>query len=355
MRCSTTAAVAVLWLCGHGTLAVHPVEQALQRVTRTTSCVSVWHAREDSPGEPGAGWASGDSSQHRAPRTIVLVGTSHIIGAEESARLVHDVVDAVKPDAVVVELCRSRTGLMFPETTSATPFGISGPSTEPRSKSVARSLALGGSSSLLLRLLLARTAAGVASDAGLDRYADFRAARVAAEAVNATLVLGDRPVEITLERAWLALSWAERLRLLYLLAAPVRSSAPEAGAAADLSTRVLDESTTIDDMASLMGGMLPGLREVLIRERDIYLSLTCKASRAVDGAECVVGVVGRGHLDGVRRALDEDHAGAFKALTWTPRRARAKQRVLGVPAPIVDRLVVDGGVLLVMAALLNTP
>ena len=58
----------------------------------------------------------------------------------------------------------------------------------------------------------------------------------------------------------------------------------------------------------------------------------------------MLGVVGRGHLDGVMRALGEPeaHTGAFKKLVWTPRRAAAKRKVLGVvPEPLAKRLAID--------------
>ena len=40
------------------------------------------------------------------------------------------------------------------------------------------------------------------------------AARQAAEACDAQLVLGDRPIEVSLQRAWDALGWRRRLQLL---------------------------------------------------------------------------------------------------------------------------------------------
>ena len=54
--------------------------------------------------------------------------------------------------------------------------------------------------------------------------------------------------------------------------------------------------------------------------------------------------MGAGHLDGVIRALAEDHRGKFKTLTWTPSRAAAKQKILGVPKPLATRLAFDASV-----------
>ncbi|CAN0502628.1 unnamed protein product, partial [Ectocarpus sp. 8 AP-2014] len=47
----------------------------------------------------------------------------------------------------------------------------------------------------------------------------------------------------------------------------------------------------------------------LIYERDLYLAWTLKRSRAVCGQRRVVGVVGRGHLAGVMRAVETDRGG----------------------------------------------
>ena len=47
----------------------------------------------------------------------------------------------------------------------------------------------------------------------------------------------------------------------------------------------------------------------LIFERDLYLAWTLKQSRAVCGQRRVVGVIGRGHLAGVMRAIEADRGG----------------------------------------------
>jgi pheromone shutdown protein TraB len=297
-------------------------------------------------GAVGAGWSSAAADGHAVPTAIVLIGTSHIIGSAESAAAVRELVALVQPDAVVVELCRSRRSLMYaPVETSRSapsPYGVSSSSGDSESAldALRRTVQLGGLASLVLRLVLARTADGTRAEYGDTPYADFVATREAAEAVGATLVLGDRPLEITLERAWLAMTWGQRLTLGRLLLSP---RAPSGDAAAG-------PPPELDEMAALLTAELPGLYEALVAERDIYLSLTCRASRAVSGKRLVVGVVGAGHVAGVARALGEEHAGAFKALTSTPRRTRAKVKVLGLPAPLVDRLLFDSALALALFA-----
>ncbi|KAG8464959.1 hypothetical protein KFE25_012322 [Diacronema lutheri] len=329
--------------------------------------VIVWQpsGARPSAGAVGAGWRSDEAPSHVDPATVVLVGTSHIVGTAQSAALVRDVILAVRPDAVIVELCRSRRALLYPPPAAApsrapNPFGVSGARGEAWFAAVRRSLELGGPTSLALRLLLARAASATldasgAPGGGLGAVAygaDFVAAREAAEHVDAMVVLGDRPIEITLERAWDAMSLRERARLLAFglaLVAGARAPAARDGGAARAAQRAdaVDAATEragvldVECMAALLVAQFPSLHRTLVVERDVYLSLTARSSRAVSGARCVVAVVGAGHIEGVVRALDEEHRGQFKALTSTPRRARAKLRVWGAPAPLVDRLVRD--------------
>jgi len=322
------------------------------------------------------------------PGTVYLVGTSHVSAA--SADDVGRVIAAVRPDAVVVELCRSRAGLLEAPPPPPPPAGSGanggggvggvggggvGGGARVRGGALAlggdggmaatlgRSLRLGGNAALALRLalaaVLARRDGGMPAGAdggGGDGAAglapvgvDFRAARVAAAAVGAEVVLGDRPVEITLRRAWAALGWVDRLRLGWLLgrgglagaaAADGADSATAAAAAATAAAAAggappptgapprppaqgvgLDIAAAVDAAASarpsddaldaymgVLAGAFPALVAPLVTERDLYLAWSVKRSQAVKGADRVVGVVGRAHVRGVLRACDEDDA-----------------------------------------------
>lgn len=48
---------------------------------------------------------------YREPEVILILGTAHI--SAKSARDADRVVSAVRPQNVVVELCRSRAGIMY--------------------------------------------------------------------------------------------------------------------------------------------------------------------------------------------------------------------------------------------------
>ncbi|CAI5499150.1 unnamed protein product [Closterium sp. Naga37s-1] len=183
------------------------------------------------------------SSSRRLPREIFILGTTHV--SETAAEDAMRVVRSVQPQNVVVELCKSRSPIMYdpipegnqplapssattgaaaaPTTSDAAATSSSGAAPPARDlflmggaslpQTLMRSIQLGGQSSLLLRLLLSFVSRQSAQAAGVQPGHEFRAAREAADAIGAQLVLGDRPIEITLRRAWKALSLLDRARL----------------------------------------------------------------------------------------------------------------------------------------------
>ncbi|THU54054.1 hypothetical protein C4D60_Mb10t20970 [Musa balbisiana] len=244
------------------------------------------------------------------PEAIWLIGTSHL--SEKSASDVERVARAVRPDNVVVELCRSRqttfrAGIMYASTSAEdvpslklNMFSLSG---AKFFGAINRSINLGGQSALALRLLLAVFSSKISSDANRSFGDEFRAARKVSEELGVQIVLGDRPIEITLERAWSSLTWSEKVRLVLSLFRGISSSSSE-----------LPESNMKDQE---MGGSAyklyeslsvsyPSLLQPLIHERDTYLAWSLKRSKAVNKSKKVLGVIGKGHMNGVVYALISD-------------------------------------------------
>ncbi|XP_010482551.1 PREDICTED: traB domain-containing protein isoform X1 [Camelina sativa] len=241
------------------------------------------------------------------PEAIWLVGTSHI--SPESASVVERVVRTLKPDNVAVELCRSRAGIMYTSSVggeadqnlksgvlSLTGTGFLG--------AVGRSLDLGGQTALALRLLLAVFSSKLSSVADRPFGDEFRAARKASEEVGAQLVLGDRPIEITLERAWNSLKWGEKYNLVMAVTRAITSSSSIS--AAELKEQETDESNGSLQLYERLSFLYPSLLLPLIHERDTYLAWSLKRSKAVNGCKTVVGVIGKGHMNGVIYALVSD-------------------------------------------------
>ncbi|XP_021765182.1 traB domain-containing protein isoform X1 [Chenopodium quinoa] len=237
------------------------------------------------------------------PDEIWLVGTSHI--DEGSSLDVERVVRAIRPDNVVVELCRSRAGIMYSSSNQpkaelkSNMFSLSGAGFFG---AVSRSINLGGQTALALRLLLAIFSSKISSDVDRPFGDEFRAARMVSEEIGAQIVLGDRPIEITLERAWNSLKWAEKLSLVSSVIQGITSSS-------ETSTANVKESGTDDNPYQLyekLSSAYPSLLQPLILERDTYLAWSLKRSKAVNNCKRVVGVIGKGHLNGVIYALISD-------------------------------------------------
>ncbi|KAK3039252.1 hypothetical protein RJ639_027956 [Escallonia herrerae] len=256
------------------------------------------------------------------PEAIWLIGTNHI--STQSAADVERVVRAVKPDNVVVELCRSRqchrnqyrrgklpepifrAGIMYisndgelGQELRSNMFSLTGTAFFG---AIGRSINLGGQSALALRLLLAVFSSKISSDVNRPFGDEFRAARKASEEINAQIVLGDRPIEITLERAWSSLTWREKLTLVVSVLRGITS-------ASDLSEQTLKESSSDDSNFQLyeqLSFSYPSLLQPLIHERDTYLAWSLKRSKAVNNSKKVVGVIGKGHMNGVIYALVSD-------------------------------------------------
>ncbi|CAK8573567.1 unnamed protein product [Lathyrus sativus] len=237
------------------------------------------------------------------PEYIWLIGTTHV--SKESAMEVERVVKAVKPDNVVVELCRSRAGIMYADDDQldkqlrSTMFSLSGTGFFG---AIGRSINLGGQTALALRLLLAAFSSKISSDIDRPFGDEFRAARKVSEEIGAQIVLGDRPIEITLQRAWKALNWTQKLSLLRIVISGITSSS-------GISTNKLEKASSDDGTLQLyeqLSFSYPSLLPPLIHERDTYLAWSLKRSKAVNNCKRVVGVIGKGHMNGVIYSLLAD-------------------------------------------------
>ncbi|XP_028756339.1 traB domain-containing protein isoform X3 [Neltuma alba] len=169
---------------------------------------------------------------------------------------------------------------------------------------VGRSINLGGQTALALRLLLAAFSSKISSDVNRPFGDEFRAARKASEEVGAQIVLGDRPIEITLQRAWRALKWREKLSLVVSVVRGITSSS-------SISSNKLEEEPSSDDEGTFqlyeqLSFSYPSLLQPLLQERDTYLAWSLKRSKAVNKCKKVVGVIGKGHMNGVVYALISD-------------------------------------------------
>jgi pheromone shutdown protein TraB len=213
-------------------------------------------------------------------REIILVGTAHI--SRESADLVREVIDAERPDCVCIELDERRYAALSQKHRFES-LDL---------KQVIRQQQL---TTLLINLILVAYQQQLGGKLGVLPGAEFIEAATLAHTLGIPLALCDRDVRITLRRAWGTISLWRRV----VLFGSVLHSAFNRPTLTEEDLRKLRSEDVGTRLINELGQEFPGLKAVLIDERDAYLAE--KIRRSV--GRRVVAVVGAGHLHGIRTAL----------------------------------------------------
>jgi pheromone shutdown-related protein TraB len=271
----------------------------------------------------GGGPVRDDDDVHRLAvdgRQYVLVGTAHVSRA--SAELVEQVIERERPDCVCVELDARRYDALANRTRLE----------ELDLKTVIRNRQL---VPLLLNLLLMSYQRQLGGQLGVVPGTELLAAAQVAERLGIPVRLCDRDVRITLRRAWGALSLWRKAELIATLAASV-FEAPELD---EEALRALRQQDVLTRLMQELGEALPGIKGVLIDERDAYLATRLREAPG----ERVVAVVGAGHVAGMLAALRGGATADLAALDTLPPPSRAGRiAAWSIPVLIVAGLALIG-------------
>lgn len=211
-----------------------------------------------------------------------LIGTAHI--SRESAEVVKQQISEWKPDIVAIELDSNRLAhLKNPEKFD--------------DEALSKVLKEGRTSLLLFQSLLAIEQRKMGMEAGERVGVDLLAAVDAAEESNIPIELVDRDIQITLKRAWKKMKLREKWRILYSLLADEPDEE-------DIDVEeLLGDGDLITQLMEELRATAPGAGEVLVDERDDYLSGSIENLR---GEKKVLAVIGAGHIDGVKKHLENN-------------------------------------------------
>jgi pheromone shutdown protein TraB len=211
---------------------------------------------------------------------IVFVSVIHtdVESVEEARRVVRE----TKPEVVAVELDHDRYHqLMNPPE--------EGEIVAPGAEDMAQDL--------MLQLAILEKSLGdiTGSDVGDEMLAAIEEGR----AIGAKIALVDRPMIATVQ-AMTQVPVDEMYRLTGML--PDATKDIEEGGASDLLA-MLKEDGAVDDLMEQFRSEFPGLANVLIEQRDQYVA---KALHFIldDVEGRIVAVLGAGHIQGVKKALD---------------------------------------------------
>ncbi|XP_054997826.1 traB domain-containing protein isoform X2 [Sorex araneus] len=242
--------------------------------------------------------------QPRLPRTVTqlvaedgsrvyVVGTAHF--SSDSKKDVVRTIRAVQPDVVVVELCQYRVSMLKMDERT-----LLREAKEINLEKLQQAVKQNGVMSGLMQMLLLKVSAHITEQLGMAPGGEFR------EAFK-EFHLGDRPIPVTFKRAIASLSFWQKVKLVWglcFMSDPISKDDVERCKQKDL----------LEQMMAEMIGEFPDLHRTIVSERDVYLTYMLRQAarrlelpRASDAEprKCVpsvvVGVVGMGHVQGIKK------------------------------------------------------
>ena len=218
-------------------------------------------------------------------KDIYLVGTAHL--SKESVQDVRTTVEQVQPQAICVELCKSRHQAL----THADNWSRMDIFKIIRQKKAVF---------LLAQLIMTSFYRRLGEKLGVQPGAEMLEGIDLAERTGAELVLADRDIEITLKRVWGHLSFWNKVRLLTHVTASI--FVPDKVDADMIES--LKQKDLLENAMAEFAEHFPQVKERLIDERDIFLA---HKIRNAPGPK-VVAVIGAGHVPGITRLMQQPGA-----------------------------------------------
>jgi pheromone shutdown-related protein TraB len=250
---------------------------------------------------------------------VILVGTAHV--SKESVKEVEATILREKPKYVALELCEPR----FEAITQKKKWQDT-PITE---------LLKGNQAFFLLGYsLLSAFERKLGEKTGVRPGDEMLAGVKAAEKVGAKVILVDRPIAITLKRAWKMSGFREKLRIFkefFLSMFGAEDITPEA-------IEELKKDDILSEVMKELSRIAPSAKKVLIDERDEYI-----AGKLMELKGKTVAVVGKGHKKGIEERLKSKKKVDFTELEALPN-SRFKLRWIfyGLTAFIIGLLIWGG-------------
>jgi len=215
---------------------------------------------------------------------ITIIGTSHI--ARQSIREVKEAIEKGKPDIVALELDRQRLPALLRKDHRG-----------PRMSDIGRVGLKGDFFALLGSWAERRLGESVGVKPGEEMKAAYRLARRKGIAV----ALIDQDISITLQRLSKSITWKEKFRFLGDVLKGLFGGKPEF--IFDLST--VPEEEIIKKMIARIRDRYPTIYRVLIEERNQAMTRNLTRLRQENPDKRILAIVGAGHKDDLREALDK--------------------------------------------------
>lgn len=227
---------------------------------------------------------------------VYVVGTAHF--SEKSQNDVSTVIRNVQPDIVVIELCPARIHILQHDEKTLLEEAADINMTKIRSIIETSGMVNG-----LFYVLLLKMSAQITKELGMAPGGEFRRAVEEAKLLpKCTIHLGDRPINITIQRALHGLSFWQSLKLIWRLMTSNETISKE-------EVERCKEKDLLEELMKEMTGEYPAFGNVVLNERDTYLCHSLQVATNPDPRLViepnrplnVVGVVGIGHVSGIKQ------------------------------------------------------
>lgn len=216
-------------------------------------------------------------------KEVILVGTAHV--SKESVQLVADVISQQRPDTVCVELCESRYQSIRHQD-------------QWQNTDIVKVIRDKKSFLLLSNLLLASFQKRIAKKLDIRPGQEMIEAIESGEAIGAEIHLADRDIRTTLSRTWRIMRFWDKIKLTF----QILLSIGEVNEISAEDVEKMKQEDVLQTLLSEVGKSLPVLRNILIDERDQYLSHKIKTAPG----NKIVAVVGAGHISGIQKYWNAD-------------------------------------------------
>lgn len=247
-------------------------------------------------------------------KEIILVGTAHV--SKESTDLVGAVIEKVAPTTVCIELCQSRYDAIRQKK-------------KWQETDIIKVIREKKAFLLLSNLLLTSFQRRIADRFDLKPGQEIVKAIETGEALGADIHLADRDIRITLSRTWRCMGLWSKLKLLFHLVL----SAADIDEISEDDIEKMKQTDMLETLLSDVGQSLPVVKEILIDERDRYLTHRIRTAPG----DRIVAVVGAGHVPGIKAHWNEGvDLGALESI---PPRRRAT-RLLKWVLPLAILLII---------------
>jgi pheromone shutdown-related protein TraB len=245
---------------------------------------------------------------------VVIVGTAHV--SEKSVQEVTQAIGEMKPDIVAVELCPARYR------------AITGQDEVDEIK-ISELLSGGKIYFLMVQWLLAYVQKKIGSEMGVKPGSEMIAAIEAAKNAGSRVALVDRDVGITIQRFWTAMSFMDKLRLVWAMI----PAALGWGGEEEIDIDTITQEDVVSQMISEFRKVSPSAARALVDERDAYIARNLY-QLSKEGS--VLAVVGAGHRGGIEKYLaDPSSIPPIEALKERPKKRITFAKVFGAAVMVL--------------------